>query len=88
VLRKGIQDYSMSQVTQIVESNNGKLLGLLISEADLDTVQITLKISLGPANDIIQTFRRYGYSMKSCRNTRKTITSTTLRNARITWINI
>lgn len=65
VLRKGIRDYSMSQVTQIVESNNGKLLGLLISEADLDTVQITLKISVGPTNDIIQTFRRYGYEILS-----------------------
>jgi len=65
VLRKGIQDYSMSQVTQIVESNNGKLLGLLISEADLETVQITLKISVGPTNDIIQTFRRYGYEILS-----------------------
>lgn len=65
VLRKGVQDYSMSQVTQIVESNNGKLLGLLISEADLETVQITLKISVGPTNDIIQTFRRYGYEILS-----------------------
>jgi len=65
VLRKGIQEYSMSQVTQIVESNNGKLLGLLISEADLETVQITLKISVGPTNDIIQTFRRYGYEILS-----------------------
>jgi Mg/Co/Ni transporter MgtE len=68
VLRKGIQDYSMSQVTQIVESNNGKLLGLLISEADLETVQITLKISVGPTNDIIQTFRRYGYEILSEHN--------------------
>lgn len=65
VLRKGVQEYSMSQVTQIVESNNGKLLGLLISEADLETVQITLKISVGPTNDIIQTFRRYGYEILS-----------------------
>lgn len=68
VLRKGVQDYSMSQVTQIVESNNGKLLGLLISEADLETVQITLKISVGPTNDIIQTFRRYGYEILSEHN--------------------
>ena len=65
VVQKGIKEYSMSQITQIVESNNGKLLGLLISEANLEVVQITLKISLGPTNDIIQTFRRYGYEIIS-----------------------
>lgn len=65
VVQQGIKEYSMSQVTQIVESNNGKLLGLLISEADLETVQITIKISLGPTNDIIQTFRRYNYEIIS-----------------------
>jgi hypothetical protein len=28
---KGVLDYSMSQITQIVESNNGKLLVLYLS---------------------------------------------------------
>lgn len=65
VVRKGIIDYSMSQITQIVESNNGKLLGLFISEADVESVQITMKISLGAMNDIIQTFRRYNYEIIS-----------------------
>lgn len=65
VVRKGILDYSMSQITQIVESNNGKLLGLFISEAAVDSVEITLKISLGAMNEIIQTFRRYNYEIIS-----------------------
>ena len=65
VVKKGITEYSMSQITQIVESNNGKLLGLFISEADVESVQITLKISLGAMNDIIQTFRRYNYEIIS-----------------------
>ncbi len=34
VVEKSIIDYSMSQITQIVESNNGKLLGLFVSEAN------------------------------------------------------
>ena len=68
VVSKPILDYSMSQVAQIVESNNGKLLGLFISEASVDTVQITLKISLGAMNDIIQTFRRYNYEIISEHN--------------------
>lgn len=65
VVKKSILDYSMSQITQIVESNNGKLLGLFVSEADADTIQVTIKIALGSMNDIIQTFRRYNYEIVS-----------------------
>ncbi|WP_298120880.1 CBS domain-containing protein [Flavobacterium sp.] len=65
VIEKSIVDYSMSQVAQIVESNNGKLLGLFVSEADAAKVQITIKIALGSMNEIIQTFRRYNYEIIS-----------------------
>jgi CBS domain containing-hemolysin-like protein len=65
VVKKPILDYSMSQITQIVESNNGKLLGLFISDADVESVQVTMKISLGAMNEIIQTFRRYNYEIIS-----------------------
>jgi Mg/Co/Ni transporter MgtE len=51
-VKKGVLDYSMSQITQIVESNNGKLLGLFISESDVDTIEVTMKISLGAINEI------------------------------------
>lgn len=64
-VKKGVLDYSMSQIAQIVESNNGKLLGLFISEADVDTIEVTMKISLGAINEIIQTFRRYNYEITS-----------------------
>lgn len=65
VVKKSILDYSMSQITQIVESNNGKLLGLFVSEADAETIQVMIKIALGSMNDIIQTFRRYNYEIVS-----------------------
>jgi Mg/Co/Ni transporter MgtE len=65
VVEKKFVDYSMSQIAQIVESNNGKLLGLFVSEADIEKVQITIKIALGSMNDIIQTFRRYNYDIVS-----------------------
>lgn len=64
-VKKGILDYSMSQITQIVESNNGKLLGLFISESDVNSIEVTMKISLGAINEIIQTFRRYNYEITS-----------------------
>jgi predicted transcriptional regulator len=65
VVEKATIDYSMSQIAQIVESNNGKLLGLFVSEANNEKVQVTVKITLGGMNDIIQTFRRYNYEIIS-----------------------
>jgi hypothetical protein len=55
----------MSQVAQIVETNNGKILGMFLSEATQDSVQITIKTTLGSLNEIIQTFRRYAYEIVS-----------------------
>ena len=68
IVQTTVLNFSMSQIAQIVESNNGKLLGLFISDATVNTVQITLKISLGGLNEIIQTFRRYDYEIISEHN--------------------
>ena len=57
VVEKATVDYSMSQIAQIVESNNGKLLGLFVSEANNDRVQVTVKITLGGMNEIIRSFQ-------------------------------
>jgi hypothetical protein len=68
IVKKALVDYSMSQVSQIVESNNGKLLGLFVSNSDNNTIEITIKVTLGVMNDIIQTFRRYNYEIISEHN--------------------
>lgn len=68
IVSKNTVDYSMSQIVQIVESNNGKLLGLFISNSDVNSVEVTLKISVGSLNEIIQTFRRYNYDIISEHN--------------------
>lgn len=65
IVEKSVADYSMAQITQIVESNNGKLLGAFISNSTVDKIQITVKISLGTINEILQTFRRYDYEILS-----------------------
>ncbi|HKX85501.1 MAG TPA: CBS domain-containing protein [Flavobacterium sp.] len=65
IVEKGINDYSFSQIAQIIEGNNGKILGSFISSADAEKVQITIKIGEGGLNDIIQTFRRYEYEIIS-----------------------
>ncbi|MDI1257090.1 MAG: CBS domain-containing protein [Flavobacterium sp.] len=65
IVEKNIIDYSMGQIIQIVESNNGKILGAFVSNTTVDTIQITIKIALGSMNEIIQTFRRYDYEIIS-----------------------
>lgn len=65
VVEKGINDYSFSQIAQIIEGNNGKLLGAFLSNTDTDKVQVTVKIAEGGINEIIQTFRRYEYEIIS-----------------------
>ena len=65
IVEKRATDYSMSQIVQIVESNNGKVLGIFISDATPETVQVTIKMTLGGMNEIIQTFRRYDYEIVS-----------------------
>lgn len=65
IVEKAISDYSMGQVVQIVESNNGKILGCFVSATHGDQIQVTVKVAIGGVNDIIQTFRRYGYEIIS-----------------------
>lgn len=65
IVEKGLSDYSFSEISQIVESNNGKLLGAFISKIENDVVQVTLKIGNVSLNDIMQTFRRYSYKIDS-----------------------
>ncbi|WP_394975387.1 CBS domain-containing protein [uncultured Croceitalea sp.] len=63
VIEKGAKDYSMSEIGQIVESNNAKVLGAFITESQNDVVQVTLKISSTSLNEVSQTFRRYNYNI-------------------------
>ncbi|WP_445385724.1 CBS domain-containing protein [Robiginitalea sp. IMCC44478] len=63
VIAKAIQDYSFSEIAQIVEGNNTRLLGAFITKMTNDTVQITLKMNGQNINEVIQTFRRYRYNI-------------------------
>ncbi|MGD1947966.1 MAG: CBS domain-containing protein [Croceivirga sp.] len=63
VVSKGMKDYSLSEISQIVEGNNGKLLGAFITDYQNDLIQVTLKIGNVNLNEVIQTFRRYSYNI-------------------------
>lgn len=65
VVEKGVRDYSFSEICQIVESNDARILGVFISKIDGETVQATIKIGHTGMNAIVQTFRRYSYNVIS-----------------------
>lgn len=65
IVEKGYQDYSFSEISQIVESNGAHLLGVFVSKVENDIAQITLKTGPTPLNAILQAFRRYGYKVAS-----------------------
>lgn len=57
-------DYSLSEISRIVESNDAKILGCFISRAhDNNSIELTIKINKLNVQDVIQTFERFGYDI-------------------------
>jgi CBS domain containing-hemolysin-like protein len=65
VVSKGSTDYSFSEISQIVESNDAKIYGLFISGHRDHLTEITVKINSANLNAVLQTFRRYSYEVLS-----------------------
>ncbi len=65
IVQNSRNDYSFSQVAQIIESNNGKILGQYVSNDNGETIDVTIKVISDDINEIIQTFRRYDYNVIS-----------------------
>jgi CBS domain-containing protein len=66
VLELNAIDYSLSQIAQIVEGNDAKILSFYVSqEAETRLMSVTLKINVIDLSAIIQTFVRYDYNIKA-----------------------
>lgn len=66
VLELNSIDYSLSQIVQIVEGNDAKILSFYVSpEADSKRMHITLKINKVDLSAVIQTFVRYDYNINA-----------------------
>jgi len=62
VLQMNDFDYQMSQIAQIVESNNAKILGFYTeSVPDSNQLRVTLKLNQSKLGPILKTFSRYDY---------------------------
>ena len=58
----------MSKIAHLVEATGGQLLGCYVSERKNDKIQATLKIECQDINEVIQTFRRYDFTVLSNHN--------------------
>ncbi|MFZ4413727.1 MAG: CBS domain-containing protein [Bacteroidales bacterium] len=61
-----INDYSLSEIAQIVESNDTKILSLFItSHNDSTQLDVSLKLNRMDIAPLLQTFNRYNYNVKT-----------------------
>lgn len=67
VLDLNQNDYSLTEIAQIVESNDAKILSMYVNTPDKDSVrlEVTLKINRTDLTPVIQTFNRFDYRVKA-----------------------
>jgi len=64
VLQVLSQDYSMSHISQIIESNDARILSMhIISNPDSTKLEIMLKVNTTDLTSIVRTFERYSYEV-------------------------
>ncbi|HEY4800289.1 MAG TPA: CBS domain-containing protein [Bacteroidia bacterium] len=66
ILELNIRDYTLSQIAQIVEGNDAKILNVHInSHPDTTKIEVTIKINKEDLSAVLQTFARYNYTVKA-----------------------
>ncbi len=66
VLEMNVNDYSLSEITQIIEGSDIKILSLYVSgHKDSTKIDLTLKLNTTNLGGVLQSFERYNYSVKA-----------------------
>ncbi|MCF6342898.1 MAG: CBS domain-containing protein [Bacteroidales bacterium] len=66
VLEMSQNDYSLTEIANIVESNNAKVLStFLLTRSDSTLINVVLKLNTVEIGPLLQTFDRYGYFIKA-----------------------
>lgn len=66
ILELNANDYSLSEISQIVESENSKILSLYVSDSETSMkINVTIKLNTTDASRILQSFNRYSYEVKA-----------------------
>ncbi len=61
IVESNLKDYSMSEISKIIESNNTRIYGMNIHRFIDERVQVLLKISGANIDSVIETFERFNY---------------------------
>ena len=64
-LQKQLDQFSYSELCQIIESNNAKISGIFTSKVKDNIIEIQLKITSNSLNSILENLRRYDYTIMS-----------------------
>ena len=66
VLKMTIHDYSLTEISRIVEENQAKILSSYVSSIPESTeIEVTLKINSTDVTSIIRSFERYDYNIEA-----------------------
>ncbi|MFK5855730.1 MAG: CBS domain-containing protein [Bacteroidota bacterium] len=66
VLEVSINDYSLTEIANIVESNNAKVLSsYIVSDVNSTKLEVIVKVSKLELSSLLQTFERYGYQVNA-----------------------
>jgi len=66
VLELNLNDYSLTEIANIVESNDAKILSMYVAtHTDSTKIEITLKLNRMDITSVLQTFNRYQYVVKA-----------------------
>lgn len=55
------KQFSISEISKIVESNNARITGLFVTSYENDKVRITIKLASENLSSVSETFERFGY---------------------------
>ena len=65
-LEMNMRDYSLTEIAQIVESNDAKVLGLYVNtKSGSMRISVTIKVNRTEIEAILKTFSRYDYQIKA-----------------------
>lgn len=64
VLEMPALDYSLQQISRIVEENGAKILSASVHQSEPGMVDVNLKVNQPDLNAILQTFNRFSYTIK------------------------
>jgi len=66
ILQTTRNNYSVSQISQIIEGNDAKILNLFVTRIeDTDNLEVTIKLDQVDISAVLQTFTRYDYQISA-----------------------